>query len=305
MAVAVKCCLPNRSSRRIGNEQCISVLVEGQACGHEPPRIQSVSGITRRWCHCYRPLRQQADITPYTADSISIEINCVRHRLDTEYLFTPLIRIGCVFTHTTPGAIFQTLSLTRQSAISPEVSFLIEGDAVASRTESLAISATAARAESLANSPVTGLNSPRPIASRRSAIMPRSRLAMLPLIATASVGPSVEKTRRQEQARGRDRLSRSFRRRRRPLPASARSAFQSAARARRLPLEWPWLPMRAGRRARPRRLVGWARLRGCAAAIGTRGARLSWKSTVLIAGRSRDRDRRETVVKPVSSAARL
>ena len=55
MAVVVECRLPDRSSRHIGNEQFISVLVEGEAGGHERLGTQSVGGITRRWCHGYRP----------------------------------------------------------------------------------------------------------------------------------------------------------------------------------------------------------------------------------------------------------
>ena len=54
----------------IGNEQFISVLVEGEAIGHPRRRLLSIGGITRRWRHGYRTLRQQPDITPYTADSI-------------------------------------------------------------------------------------------------------------------------------------------------------------------------------------------------------------------------------------------
>ncbi|MDQ3417660.1 MAG: hypothetical protein M3541_02595, partial [Acidobacteriota bacterium] len=42
------------------------------------------------------------------------------------------------------------------------------------------------------SSPVTGSISPRPIASKRSPSMPRSMLAMLPLTASDSVGPSLE-----------------------------------------------------------------------------------------------------------------
>ena len=108
----------------------------------------------------------------------------------------------------------------------------------------------AARPEALPNSPVAGSNSPRPMASRRSFIMPRSRLAMLPLIATASVGPSVENP--AAAAGARRRLpSRSNRRPRRPPPASARSGFRSAGRRRRWPsaCERPLALARHGRLA--------------------------------------------------------
>src|SRR5215510_8409278 len=133
MAVAVECRLPNCSSRLIGNEQFVSVLVEGEAVRHYRLRTVSVGGITRRWCHGYRTIGQRTDITPYTANSISIEINCVCHRLDTKYFFTAPIGIHCVFTHTTPRCNLPNSSLSRYSVTNSEVSLLVEGDPVGSR----------------------------------------------------------------------------------------------------------------------------------------------------------------------------
>src|SRR5262245_21465062 len=132
MAVAVECRLPDRSASHIGNEQVIPVLVESEAGDHKRPRTLSVGRITRYWCHGYRPLRQQPDVTPYTADSVD-EIDLIRHRLDAKNLFTPLIRIHCVFTHTTPRCNLPNSSTTRRSVRSSEVSFLIKGDGLGSR----------------------------------------------------------------------------------------------------------------------------------------------------------------------------
>src|SRR5262249_25752772 len=101
MAVAVECRLPNCSSRLIGNEQFVSVLVEGEAVGHYRLRTVSVGGNTRRWGHGYCTIRQCTDITPHTADSVD-EIDPIRERLDPKYFLTSLIGIHCVFTHTTP-----------------------------------------------------------------------------------------------------------------------------------------------------------------------------------------------------------
>src|SRR5262245_58616102 len=133
MAVAVECRLPNCSSRLIGNEQFVSVLVEGEAVGHYRLRTVSVGGNTRRWGHGYCTIRQCTDITPYTANSISIEINCVCHRLHTKYFLAALIGIHCVFTHPTPRSNLPTSSLSRHSVTNREVSLLIEGDPVGSR----------------------------------------------------------------------------------------------------------------------------------------------------------------------------
>src|SRR5262245_21273076 len=122
--------MPNRSARQIGNEQIISVLVEGQGGSHQRRRLQSIGGITRQWRHGYRTLRQQPDVTPYTADSVD-EIDFVRHRLDTKYFFTVNRWRGC--TVGSRSSYFPNPSLTGQSVTSPEVSLLIEGDADRSR----------------------------------------------------------------------------------------------------------------------------------------------------------------------------
>src|SRR5262245_58191723 len=121
MAAAVECRLPNRSARLIGNEQSISILVKGEAVGHYRLGTLSVGRITPRLCYGYRSSRQRTDITPHAADSVD-EIDVIRHRLDTKNLFTPLIRMHCVFTHTTPRCNLPNSSLTRRSVTNPEVS---------------------------------------------------------------------------------------------------------------------------------------------------------------------------------------
>src|ERR1700752_4574087 len=130
MAVAVKCRLPDCSPRLIGNEHFNSVLVEGEAGGHERKRTQSVSGKTRRWCNGYCPYRQQTDITPYTADTVD-QIDLIRERLDAKNLFTINRWSGC--TVGSRSSYFPNSSPRRHSVISPEVSVLIEGDAVGPR----------------------------------------------------------------------------------------------------------------------------------------------------------------------------
>ena len=63
-------------------------------------------------------------------------------------------------------------------------------------------SAPARRAKPAPKSPLAGSKTPRPIASKRSCIMPRSRLALLPVMAIASPELSGEKARRQQRLHG-------------------------------------------------------------------------------------------------------
>ena len=104
-------------------------LSKARPVGHNRRRGLSVGGITRYWCHGYRTLRQRTDVTSDTANSISIEIDLIRHRLDAKNLFTVNRWRGC--TVGSRSSYFPNSSLTRHSVTNPEVSLLIEGDEAA------------------------------------------------------------------------------------------------------------------------------------------------------------------------------
>ena len=70
------------------------------------------------------PVRQRPDVTPYTANSISIEIDLIRHRLDAKNLFTlTLIRIHAS-SHTASRCNFPNPSLTRHPSLVQRFPFL-------------------------------------------------------------------------------------------------------------------------------------------------------------------------------------
>jgi hypothetical protein len=133
-----------------------------------------------------------------------------------------------------------------------------------------------------AGSRVTGSISPRPIAAKRSPIMPRSMLAMLPLTASASVGASVENPGGSSSCAA-------------ALAASRSGSWISASVA--ACCDWT---LSVSNRPRPA-VPGWGTV-AAALVRGTRGCKAICRCVVCAAQGSATVRGRSTWVKPVRSA---